>query len=402
MRSARAVHGTWAGTALAVLASLVVVSASPAHADTIRAHQWHLDAMHADEMWETSTGAGVTVAVIDSGVDTSLPDLQGQVLEGKNFSDEPGDAHTDPRGHGTGMAALIAGTGKRGGALGAYGLAPGAKILPIRVDGKNFQDDSRAMVEALRYAANSEAKIINISRGSPGYSAEEEKAIAYVLSKGKMIFASVGNTGDKGNSVEYPSATPGVIGVAALNQEGFAAKWSQHGPQVDLAAPGVDMVAACPGRTGTCQSDGTSDASAVASASAALIWSAHPTWTANQVTRVLINTAGGTGSAEKRNDYVGYGAVRPRIALKDPGDPGPADVNPLPGPAPSQESKSDDGTDSADRLAKPSGAEASAKSGGATKWIALGAGAAVLIGAAIATPIVLNRRRNTDRGSAAL
>ncbi|MEW2032726.1 type VII secretion-associated serine protease mycosin [Streptomyces roseifaciens] len=381
---------------------MVVASASPAHADTIRSHQWHLDVMHAEDMWETSTGTGVTVAVIDSGVDARLPDLQGQVLEGKNLSGESGDAHTDPRGHGTGMAALIAGTGKRGGDLGAYGLAPGAKILPIRVDGKNFHEDSTAMVEALRYAADSNARIINISRGSPGRSAEEEKAIAYALSKGKMIFASVGNTGDKGNAVEYPSAASGVIGVAALDQEGASAKWSQHGPQVDLAAPGVGMVAACPGRTGTCQSDGTSDASAIAAASAALIWSVHPTWTANQVTRVLINTAGGTGTAEKRNDYVGYGAVRPRIALKDPGDPGPADVNPLPGPTPVQDPKGDGAKPAVEGAPKDSAVSAAGSGSGSgngspAKWIALGAGAAVLVGAAVTTPILLARRRNAAR-----
>ncbi|MEV4501337.1 type VII secretion-associated serine protease mycosin [Streptomyces klenkii] len=396
MRSLRAIAS--------LLVALIATGAAalPAHADTIRSRQWHLDAMHADEMWETTTGAGITVAVIDSGVDASLPDLQGQVLDGKNFTNEPGDAKTDTDGHGTTMAALIAGTGKRGSDTGSYGLAPGAKILPLRVGGKNFAEDTQATSAALRYAADSEARIINISLGSPGWSSAEENAISYAVNKGKMVFASVGNTGDKANATEYPSAYPGVIAVAGLDREGAAASWSQHGPQVDLSAPGTDMVAACPGRTGVCRGNGTSGATALASASAALIWSVHPTWTANQVTRVLINTAGGTGSAEKRNDYVGYGAVRPRIALKDPGDPGPADVNPLPGPAPSQESKSDDGTDSADRLAKPSGAEASAKGGGATKWIALGAGAAVLIGAAIATPIVLNRRRNTDRGSAAL
>ncbi|MFE5871876.1 type VII secretion-associated serine protease mycosin [Streptomyces roseifaciens] len=383
-----------------MLASLVVASASPAHADTIRSRQWHLDAMHADEMWETSTGAGVTVAVIDTGVDASLPDLQGQVLEGKNFSGEPGDAHTDLKGHGTGMAALIAGTGKRGSDTGAYGLAPGAKILPLRVGGKYFTDGSTKMVAALQYAADSDAKIINISQGSPGRSEEEEKAIAYALGRGKMIFASVGNTGDKGNSVEYPSATPGVIGVAALDQEGATAKWSQHGPQVDLAAPGVDTVAACPGGTGTCRSNGTSDASALAAASAALIWSAHPTWTANQVTRVLINTAGGTGTAEKRNDYVGYGAVRPRIALKDPGDPGPADVNPLPGPASAQDVKGDDAKSAAEGVAKESAVSAAGSgsgNGSPAKWIALGVGAAVLVGAAVTTPILLTRRRNAAR-----
>ncbi|MGW2596515.1 type VII secretion-associated serine protease mycosin [Streptomyces klenkii] len=388
-----------------LLATLIVNGAAvtTAHADTIRSRQWHLDAMHAEEMWNTSTGAGVTVAVIDSGVDASLPDLRGQVLEGKNFTSEPGDARTDTDGHGSSMAALIAGTGKAGSDVGSYGLAPGAKILPLRVGGKNFTEGSRMMVDALRYAAESDARIINISRGGGGRNEAEEKAVAYALSKGKMVFAAVGNTGDKLNSVEYPSAYPGVIGVAGLDQEGAPASWSQHGPQVDLSAPGADMVSACTGGTEVCRGNGTSGATALASASAALIWSVHPNWTANQVTRVLINTAGGPDTGEKRNDYVGYGAVRPRIALKNPGDPGPADVNPLPGPAPSQEPKSDGGTDTADRLSKHSGTEASADSGGgATKWIALGAGAAVLIGAAIATPVILNRRRKAGQGTTPL
>ncbi|MCD9141493.1 type VII secretion-associated serine protease mycosin [Streptomyces albireticuli] len=401
MRSARAVRGTWAGTAAAVLASLVVASATPAHADTIRSRQWHLDVMHAEEMWETSTGAGVTVAVIDSGVDASLPDLRGQVLEGKNFSGEPGDAHTDSRGHGTGVSALIAGTGKRGGDTGAYGLAPGVKILPLRVGGKDFEADSKSSADAIRYAAESDARIINISRGSPGRSTLEEEAISYALSKGKLIFASVGNTGDKSNVVGYPAAYPGVIGVAAFDQEGNSATWSQRGSQVDLAAPGVEIIGACAGRTGVCRTNGTSDAAALASASAALIWSVHPTWTANQVTRVLVNTAGGTTTSAKRDDYVGYGAVRPRIALKDPGDPGPADVNPLPGPDASTPSKPEDSKTKADGLPKDKQPEAAAESDDGTpaSWIAIGAGAALVIAAAVTVPIVLARRRKAAGGS---
>ncbi|WP_058044250.1 type VII secretion-associated serine protease mycosin [Streptomyces roseifaciens] len=400
MRIARVVRGTWAEATVVVLVSLIVVSASPAHADTVRSRQWYLDAMHAEEMWEKSTGAGVTVAVIDTGVDVSLPDLQGQVLEGKNFSGQPGDARTDTEGHGSKMAALIAGTGKRGSVAGSYGLAPGVKILPVRVRQKGTAlEGTRSMVDALHYAADSDAKIINISLGGPS-DEEEEKAITYALNKGKMIFAAAGNSGDKGNEVEYPAAYPGVIGVAGLDQEGAAASWSQHGPQVDLSAPGAAMVAACSGGTELCRGNGTSDASALAAASAALIWSVHPNWTANQVTRVLINTAGGTGTAEKRNDYVGYGAVRPRIALKDPGDPGPADVNPLPGPAPAQDPKDDDAKSAAESVPKESAVSEAASGGGngsPAKWIALGAGAAVLVGAAITIPILLTRRRNAVR-----
>ncbi|UQI43471.1 type VII secretion-associated serine protease mycosin [Streptomyces sp. HU2014] len=405
MRSARAVRGTWAGTAVAVLASLAVASATPAHADTIRSRQWHLDAMHAEEMWETSTGAGITVAVIDSGVDATLPDLRGQVLEGKNFSDNPGDARTDPEGHGTKMAALIAGTGKAGSTIGSYGLAPGSKILPLRARGKNFEESSRMTAAALRYAADSDAKIINISMGSSGRSDVEESAVTYALSKGKMVFASAGNSGDKQNAVGYPAAYPGVIGVAGLDQGGAAAKWSQHGPQVDLSAPGADIVTACPGGTGVCRSNGTSDASALAAASAALIWSVHPDWTANQVTRVLINTAGGTSGKEKRDDYVGYGGVRPRIALKDPGDPGPADVNPLPGPAatPSAAASGPEGSadskTAADALPQQKQPATESDDSNSTTWIAIGAGAALLVAAAVAVPVVLARRRKAAEAS---
>ncbi|MGA5133234.1 type VII secretion-associated serine protease mycosin [Streptomyces olivoreticuli] len=370
-------------TAAAIFGMLFATLASPAAADTIRSRQWHLDAMHAEEMWETSKGTGITVAVIDSGVDASLPDLQGQVLEGENFSGNEGDARTDTDGHGTSMATLIAGTGKRGTELGAYGLAPGAKILPVRVGGSNFHDDSVAMVKGLRYAADSDARIINISRGSPGRSAEVEEAIDYALSKGKLIFAAVGNSGEKDNPVQYPAATPGVVGVAAIGRDGTSTKESERGPQVDLAAPGDEMVTACVGGTQLCKGHGTSDASAIASASAALIWSVHPTWTANQITRVLINTAGGPENGKKRTDLIGYGAVRPRIALKDPGDPGPADVSPLPGP----ESKS-----AAGEVQKQAAVPKNDDSPNTT-WIAWGIGAALVLGAAVTVPILIARRR---------
>ncbi|MEU1671274.1 type VII secretion-associated serine protease mycosin [Streptomyces roseifaciens] len=379
-----------------------MITASPVQADTIRSRQWHLNAMHAEEMWQMSTGTGVTVAVIDTGVDASLTDLRGQVLAGRDFTSESGNGQTDTDGHGTHMAALIAATGKKGGDAGSYGLAPGAKILPLRVGGKNYAQDTQAIVAALRYAAESDAKVINISLATPGRNELEEKAIAYALNKGKMIVAGVGNTGDKTNMAQFPAAYPGVIGVAGLDQNGSSASWSQRGPQVDLSAPGVDAVSACPGSTEVCKGSGTSAASALTSASAALIWSAHPNWTANQVARVLINTAGGTGTAEKRNDYVGYGAVRPRIALKDPGDPGPADVNPLPGPTPVQDPKGDGAKPAVEGAPKDSAVSAAGSGSGSgngspAKWIALGAGAAVLVGAAVTTPILLARRRNAAR-----
>ncbi|MFE4977412.1 type VII secretion-associated serine protease mycosin, partial [Kitasatospora sp. NPDC056651] len=312
--------------------------------DAIRQQQWHLDAMHAPEMWKVSKGQGVTVAVIDSGFKLDHPDLEGQFLPGKDFSGSPGGVGSYAENHGTLMSSLIAGTGKSDGGKGAYGLAPGARILPLKfangsehaVVSADFLDQ---IGQAVTYAVEQGAKVINISQGtaavttSPADVEKLNKILAWARGKGSLVVSSVGNSGDQGNIVEYPGALPNVVGVGASDRNGTVTAESERGPQVVLVAPGMDMVGACPGATGYCKGHGTSDATAVVSASAALVWSLHPNWTANQVLRVLINTAGKPNDGSGRNDIVGYGAVRPRVALTDPGDPGPADVSPLPADA---------------------------------------------------------------------
>ncbi|MGX8906341.1 type VII secretion-associated serine protease mycosin [Streptomyces netropsis] len=371
------------------------MSVGPAQADTVRSQQWYLDAMKANEMWRISTGAGVTVAVIDSGVDAKLPDLRGQVLPGKDFSGISGGAQSDYDGHGTSMAMLIAGTGKSQEGKGAMGLAPGSKILPLRVISSSAPATQTlpgtAMSSAIRFAADSDAKIINISLGSPGEDPGEAKAIEYAISRGKLVFASVGNAGNKGNRVEFPAAFPGVVGVAAVDEDIKATAESERGPQVDLAAPGDNMITTCKGGTGICRGHGTSDATALASASAALLWSVHPDWTANQITRVLINTAGGPQNGDKRSDSIGYGVVRPRIALENPGDPGPPDINPLPGSAPVSPSSG-----RSDTKRQP---ETAAHSGSGTEnrnpmLIGIVAGTVIVVGSVVASLGFLTRRRS--------
>ncbi|MFJ7587928.1 type VII secretion-associated serine protease mycosin [Streptomyces sp. NPDC097617] len=377
---------------------LAGVAATPAHAETIRSQQWHLDAMKADEIWKISTGKGVTVAVIDSGI-TQIPELEGQFVPGKTFSTQGVEEPAEQGGHGTGISALIAGTGKHPSGDGGYGLAPGVKIMPLRVpDDQQWATPSWAA--AIRYAADSDAKVINISlgrSGKPENDATRAEAVRYALSKGKLIFAAVGNSGDSSNELEYPGATPGVVGVAAVDATGEPSSESQHGPQVDLTAPGVDIVLACAGKTGICKTHGTSDSSALASASAALLWSAHPDWTNNQVLRVLLNTAGKPVDESGRNDYVGYGLVRPRVALQTPGDPGPADVYPLPDLAAAaagggKPSASPDGKAPDSAASKPAAKAEEKKSGSSLPWIALGLGACVLIGGAV-TVVFVRRNR---------
>ncbi|MGW5197868.1 type VII secretion-associated serine protease mycosin [Streptomyces spiralis] len=395
-------------TAVSIAFGLLLVGGAPsqAFADSTRSQQWFLDAMHAEEMWRTSTGKDITVAVIDRGVDPQNPDLKGRVVDGLDLAvRQPGDEHTDIDGHGTGMAGLIAGTGAYGGGKGAYGLSPGAKILPVRMPGIHDDDPFSGpayLSKAIRYAADAGAQVINISLGSTAHSPQLDAAVRYALNHGSLIFAGTGNSGDQGNPVEYPAATPGVVGVGAVGEDLHRAKWSTYGPQVDVAAPGVDMVHACGGKTGLCKSEGTSDATALASASAALIWSKHPTWTNNQVLRVMLNTIGAPTNGAKRNDSIGYGIVRPRIALQNPGDPGPADVYPLPDlaaaepTAPAKPSPASSGKDSGAAPDQGVAAGAASEDGGGDGmlWIGLGAGAVVVVGGAVAAAVVARRRRS--------
>ncbi|MFD0151567.1 type VII secretion-associated serine protease mycosin [Streptomyces sp. NPDC055721] len=401
-------------TASAALGMLLVGIASvPAHAEDFRAQQWYLDAMGAEEIWKLSTGKGVTVAVIDSGVEKTNPDLRGRVLEGKDFASptESGNQFTDYSGHGTGMAGLIAGTGERDGGNGAFGLAPGAKILPVRVPGMEGGDVSmdqgsenfnRVVPQAIRYAADAGAKVINVSLGNRKGSQALTDAVKYALDKGALVFAATGNTGDKGNVVEYPGATPGVVGVGAVDKKLTHIPMSQHGRQVDIVAPGKDMVHACGGGTGMCKSSGTSDATALASAAAALLWSKHPDWTNNQVLKVMLNTIAGPKKGDKRSDFIGYGAIRPLRTLKTPGDPGPADVRPIDDltevatatpSAPETLPSADPGPVETTTVAPAPAPQAAAEEGGNTGlWIGLGIGAAVLLGAGVAVSVLRSRR----------
>ncbi|MFD9069334.1 type VII secretion-associated serine protease mycosin [Streptomyces lasiicapitis] len=385
---------------------LAGAAAAPAHAEPVPDEQWHLGAMKAEQMWQTSKGKGITVAVIDTGVDPDGPDLKGRVLDGKDFapSSRAGDEHTDYDGHGTAMAGLIAGSGEYGGGNGAFGLAPAADILPVRMP--DTEDVSPFEVPAyfskgIRYAADSGARIINVSMGGGMESAELTEAVKYALDKGALVFAGTGNDAEKKQGVGYPAATPGVVGVAAVGKNLRRASWSQHGPQVDVAAPGDEIYALCRDGNGTCEGHGTSDATALASASAALLWSKHPDWTNNQVLRVMLNTIGAPTDGAKRNDSIGYGIVRPRVALQNPGDPGPADVYPLPdlkqatstSPAPSpSESEAARPDDEKTSAAAPAATEGSDGGTSTTTWIVTGVGAAALIGGAAAAMAVRNRR----------
>ncbi|WPB90499.1 S8 family serine peptidase [Streptomyces malaysiensis] len=393
-------------SALAILgAGLMAVggTAPAAAAQDVSSQQWYLKDMQAESMWKVSKGKGVTVAVVDTGVNASISELRGQVLEGADMSHNPTGAHKDSDGHGTNIAALIAGTGASGG---IQGLAPGAKILPVKdvVDARVDSSDG-IVSKAIRYAADHGARVINVSQGSDAVSGQLPRtlsAVKYAIKKGSLIFAAVGNTGNKTNYVTYPAGFPGVVGVGAINREGKATKWSNSGDQVGMVAIGDEIPIHC--GSNVCTSYGTSQATAITSASAALIWSKHPEWTNNQVLRVMMQTAAKPTTGDIPSSYLGYGSVRPRKVLLDgEGDPGPANTNPLlaregatkPEPSGSASKPAGDPSQSpaSDEQAaeKPAAkAKTSDDGGNTTLWVALGAGV-VVVGAAVAFTVVRRR-----------
>ncbi|WP_374985558.1 S8 family serine peptidase [Streptomyces fradiae] len=330
-RAFRRVGGALA--AVATVAALVLAGAPVAQAEDVRARQWYLGAMKAEEMWKVSTGKGITVAVLDSGVDPTVPELRGKVQVGADFTADVPDGSeggAETVQHGTNMAAYIAGTGAAGG---IKGLAPDARILSVKVatsDMKGVFGLAGVLSKAIRHAVDEGSRIINISMVTSsvtGQEAELQAAVDYALRKGTLIFAGTGNDGAE--FTQYPAVVPGVVAVGALDTRGKVAKFSNYGDHVALAAAGVELAGRCESdRTQFCAKDGTSGATAIASASAALIWSAHPDWTGNQVLRVMMETAGRNGPVPSK--YIGFGGVRPaQVLLEGKGDPGPADVNPL-------------------------------------------------------------------------
>jgi type VII secretion-associated serine protease mycosin len=400
-------HVTTVGATLGALAVMSVGLAPAAAADDIQSQQWYLDAMNAQGLWKVSTGKGISVAVVDTGVNPDTNSLKGQVLPGVDATGTTGDETDDYAGHGTSMAELIAGTGRGGG---LKGVAPGAKIIPIRTVllgiGKKGEQKGDTSAKAIRAAADSDAKIINMSFGTYSEDDGEREAVQYAQSKGKLLIAAVGNAADIAkNYIGYPAKYPGVVGVSAINENGEVAKFSQDGAYVDLASPGVDVPTWCDKtfKSYCAQSNGTSQAAAITSGAAALIWAAHPKWTANQVLRVMIDTAGRDWPKSTPSRYLGYGTIRPaQVLLKGKGVPGAADVDPVtnkktPGPSvgasPSASASTSSQASNSTSNGRTSAAGSSSdSSGNTTLWVALGAAAAVVVIGGGAFAVIRSRR----------
>ncbi|MGA5219016.1 type VII secretion-associated serine protease mycosin [Streptomyces cinereoruber] len=327
-RSVRRRARAGAAVLLAAAFSVLPATTAPAHADTIRARQWGLEALRTTEAWRTTKGEGITVAVLDTGVDAEHPDLEGSVLPGHDligFGAARGDRAWAQ--HGTAMAGIIAGHGHGpDGEDGVLGIAPEAEILPVRVileSSDKARDKARksrgtALAQGIRWAADHGADVINLSLGDDSKSAHpdagEDAAVQYALSKGVAVVASAGNGGEKGDHASYPAAYPGVIAVTAVDRYGTRASFSTRRWYATVSAPGVDIVMAYPDRR-YYEGWGTSAAAAFVSGAVALVRAAHPGLTPAQIKTLLIDTARSRPEGG-RSDAKGYGTVDPAAAIE--------------------------------------------------------------------------------------
>ncbi|MFI5926236.1 type VII secretion-associated serine protease mycosin [Micromonospora sp. NPDC051543] len=294
--------------------------------DQVRDEQWQLDELRADTAWRTSTGRGVTVAVVDSGVDANHPDLAGQVLPGLDLVGPAGGAGPDPVGHGTTVAGLIA--GRNDDKRGVVGLAPDARILPVRVlDERNKYDDALIVAKGVRWAVDHGARVINLSLGGSGDSPALAAALDYAFARDVVVVACTGNLATSPDSKPwYPSREPGVIAVAGLERNSDNL-WSGSitGRATVLTAPATGLVGARP-TDGYWRVQGTSFAAPLVAATAALVRSRYPDMPAGQVVNRLVVTARDIGPTG-RDDRFGYGVVDPVAALT--ADVPPVAANPL-------------------------------------------------------------------------
>jgi type VII secretion-associated serine protease mycosin len=301
------------------VAAAAVITVAPAHADETRNDQWHLRYLKIADAHRITRGAGVTVAVIDSGVDPH-PDLRRNLLQGTTVvPGDKGNGQVDGDGHGTMMAGLIAAHGKNS-RDGALGIAPQAKILPVK-DSKPGNNGSGIEIAAgIEWAVSHDATVINISSAT-GPTLALDEAIALAAKKDIVVVAGSGN---KSTNIifGYPAAMPGVLAVGAVDQSGKLAKFTVTGKQMGICAPGVDIPSTGP-KGSYYDSSGTSDSTAIVSGAAALVRSKFPGLSAPEVIHRLTATATDNGKPGRDNDC-GYGVLNVVKALT-------ADVPPLDG-----------------------------------------------------------------------
>ncbi len=306
--------------------------------------QWNLRQINAPAGWDIQTGSNaVVIAIIDTGVDLTHPDLAGKIVAGYNFVNNNNQPQDD-NGHGTHVAGIAAAISNNG--IGVAGVDWAARIMPLKClnsDGSGWDSD---IADATRWAVDHGAKVINMSFGSTTPSATLANAIAYAHNHDVLVVAAAGNEFEQDNNIEYPAAFPYVMAVAATNNQNQHASYSNTGNYIDIAAPGGNAAAQILSTiwrgTGLAYDImyGTSMATPHVAGLAALVMAQNPQLTADQVAWAIESSATDLGQAGRDNIF-GYGQIDMAAALNAAGHlspmptatPAPPTPTPLPGDA---------------------------------------------------------------------
>jgi subtilisin family serine protease len=294
------------------------------------APEWWFDSWRVPALWASGAdGHGITIAVVDTGVQASLPELQGKVLPGADFSGNDSDGRTDYDGddfaHGTAMSSIMV---ARQGFAGIEGLVPNARILPIVVPLKGVirhgTPPPNATSSAIDYAVDHGARIINMSLGGVREESTDgpdpcpgavQQAVLRALRRGVLVVAASGNSGDEDSPVEEPGVCLGVVSVGAVDRQLNVTSFSSRHPYLTVSAPGVDIPTLS--RDSAYIGEGTSQATALTSAVLALIWSRYPAESDRQILSRLLSTVTDRGPPGRDSAY-GYGVINAAAAIAAP------------------------------------------------------------------------------------
>lgn len=273
--------------------------------------QWHINKIGASSAWDSSLGSGVTIAILDSGIESSHPDLKPNLVAGRNIYNNNTDV-SDICGHGTAVAGAAAGAANNG--IGVAGVAGSAKIMPLRIaywntTYKNCYASYSTIASGITYAADNGARVANASYARVAASSAILSAARYMKSKGGLVFVSAGNS----NVDEKIAADPALVVVSSTTSSDARSSFSSYGSFVSLAAPGSGIWTT--GLNGTYKSaNGTSFSSPVAAGVAAMMMSARPDLGPDTIQSLLYSTAVDLGTAG-RDIYYGYGRVNAGAAV---------------------------------------------------------------------------------------
>ncbi|BDZ49633.1 type VII secretion-associated serine protease [Frondihabitans sucicola] len=306
--------------ALSILLVPNLLSADSARAESLRDREYWLNDYGIRQAWSTTEGQGVTVAVIDTGVDGTVPELQGVVSGGTDFSGTGASNGQKPidedSSHGTLVGSLIAGRGT-GPTSGMIGVAPKANLLSISVGfGSKAVDPDGQIAKAVVWAVDHGAKVINMSltRNTLDWPASWDKAFLYAMQHGVVVVAAAGNRGSGTDEVGAPATMPGVLTVAGVDQSKNASfDASSQGITIGVAAPSEGLVGVAPGGDYLLWS-GTSGATPIVAGVAALVIAAHPGISADDVIQRIVSTATPKGSPSPGPIY-GHGLVDAEAAV---------------------------------------------------------------------------------------